>query len=81
MITKRTRALMWCAALPVLVLIATVVCLMLIPLCYKLTETDSHFVSFHFDLLRLLPLLCVWGIVLVCGLISLLHDKRNSREN
>ncbi len=81
MISKRTRVLMWCAAFPVIVLIATVVCLMLIPYYEKLTRADSHFVIFHFHFLSVLLLLCVWGIVLVCGLISLLYDKRNSKEN
>jgi hypothetical protein len=79
-ISKRTRVLMWCAALPIIVLIATVACLMLIPYYEKLTGSSSHFVAFHFHLIQLALLLCVWGIVLACGLISLLYDKTNSKE-
>lgn len=79
MISKRTKVLMWCAALPVTVLIAAFGCFMVIPYYGKLAGTDTYYVVFHFK--RLAPLLCVWAIVFVSGLISFLYDKRKSTEN
>ena len=79
MISKRTKALMWCAAFPAMVLIAAFGCIMVIPHYGKLAGTDTYYVVFH--LKRLVPLLCVCGVVFVSGLISLLYDKRKSREN
>ena len=79
MISKRTKLLMWCAALPAIFLMAAFVCLLLIPYYGKLAGTDTYFVIFH--LKRSVLLLCVWTIVFVSGLVSLLYDKRKNREN
>jgi hypothetical protein len=76
--SKRTRVLFWCSALPAGVGIVAVAVLMLIFYYERLTQHGSYFVVLRFHFARLVPILCLWAVVLMCGVISLFYDKKRS---
>jgi hypothetical protein len=76
LISERTRVLIWCSALPAVVVTAAAAILMLIPYYDRLTGDGSHFVFLHFHLARLVPILFLWAVVLICAVISLFYDKK-----
>jgi hypothetical protein len=78
MISRRTKALLFVASLPLLVCIGVVVWLALLPYYDRLMGNNSRFVIFHF---HFTPWSWLWVVTLVAGLISLLYDRRTIRKS
>jgi len=77
MISRRTKALLFGASLPLPVCIGIAVWLALLPYYDRLTGKNFRIVMFNF---HFMPWLWMWVFTLVAGLISLLYDKVTIRK-
>jgi len=77
MISRRTKALLFVASLPLLACIGVAVWLALAPYYDRLLGRSSSFILFHF---HLMPWLWIWVITLVAVLVSFLYDRRTMRK-
>lgn len=75
MSSKRTKALLWLSALPASILIGVAAWVMAYSSYLSRAHQESYFIVLH---VHWLSLLTASAILPVCGLISLVLDKRSA---
>lgn len=76
MSSLRTKVLIWCAGLS-LMLVTPLVLPKVIPYLFSKFSTNSTiFVSVQIHTVPFIACVVIWVVVVVCARISFLHDKR-----
>lgn len=75
MSSLRTKVLIWCAGLS-LMLVTPLVLPKVIPYLFSKFSTNSTIVSVQIHTVPFIACVVIWVVVVVCARISFLHDKR-----